>query len=844
MKKIGVLLLVLLFTFMNFSSAMAAGGKGAVGRGGERGKDKMGGKDQSTNVGEEREDGQQGGHGNGGHGEAIPGEKEDGTGEDGDHEGEDGNEGENEGGQTDKKGGVGRSDHGRDSSRGGSGKGNSGRGGSGTDEHGVSITLTVLVKGLEVGKEVNVTLTKSEGSTVVRTVNQVATFKSEPNGDCILTGEAVPGYQIPESQVRLSIDETEVIEVLEYKRTTEPTVKLYKDTVYLVPETVLSMIAGEVLNITADYEPYDTVPVVTWTWTSDASCVKVSEGLIEAVDSGEATITATAYQGENEVLSFSTIRIKVSSVSSFTNPSVTIQAMKNENILLPETLQAVLDDDAGTIIRLPVAWYLGETLTTTYRVPEDAEIGVQYVFQGLVDGTELTAEYTIEVIDGLVVPVESLEITDKTFLTPVNGISLFIGDTDANPITNPDTYQLFASIKPDLANSKNVTWTSSNPEVAIVDETGLVSAVGIGNALITAETVGRNSDGNKLKDYCPVSVSTAVIVAAIFPEHLNILGTFEQNTEFDAMADVYINVENLIKNYRIGPRTKYYFKITEAGNVLLGEGEVWINEAGKTEQRFQPSDYCIIEDPSSYSNMCFVYMSQDPNYPLDDERTLRTNFKIGSATPDIPKDQVDNFIIVNTSVASGNLNPEGTIFLLSRVLDESVPAENVAWTDYLNPFLNTIPATYNIDTNSITIDTTLGVNPNDNGTGLDHGRLIKGNLGELIRKYPYIYFKSRLGNPSVYTDFLFDYNGVAIPVFVDEVKVFGIVDSTRRVRWIYPKETVKLGGYYLLSITPSGYTDNLNLVNFEGTDAAKLKEVTIKRNEIIVRNVTYYYLGQ
>ena len=61
--------------------------------------------------------------------------------------------------------------------------------------------------------------------------------------------------------------------------------------------------------------------------------------------------------------------------------------------------------------------------------------------------------------------------------------------------------QLTATIKPDNATNKNVTWSSSNPSVATVDANGLVTAVAVGTANITATT----ADGNKT-DQCKITV--------------------------------------------------------------------------------------------------------------------------------------------------------------------------------------------------------------------------------------------------------------------------------------------------------------------------------------------------
>jgi len=68
------------------------------------------------------------------------------------------------------------------------------------------------------------------------------------------------------------------------------------------------------------------------------------------------------------------------------------------------------------------------------------------------------------------------------------------------------TRQLSALVLPALASDRSVTWTSSNPAVASVSATGLVTALTIGETTITAETV------NGLTDTVEVTVVDGVVI--------------------------------------------------------------------------------------------------------------------------------------------------------------------------------------------------------------------------------------------------------------------------------------------------------------------------------------------
>lgn len=66
-----------------------------------------------------------------------------------------------------------------------------------------------------------------------------------------------------------------------------------------------------------------------------------------------------------------------------------------------------------------------------------------------------------------------------------------------------DFWSLIATIKPDDAQDKSVTWSSSDKNVATVDTNGKVTAVADGKATITVKT----NDGGKTAT-CEVTVAT------------------------------------------------------------------------------------------------------------------------------------------------------------------------------------------------------------------------------------------------------------------------------------------------------------------------------------------------
>ncbi len=82
-------------------------------------------------------------------------------------------------------------------------------------------------------------------------------------------------------------------------------------------------------------------------------------------------------------------------------------------------------------------------------------------------------------------------------------ISEMVLNADNISLENNDEYQLVATVSPDNATNKAVTWESSDTAVATVDASGKVTAVGAGTATITATA----ADGSGVSASCKVTVT-------------------------------------------------------------------------------------------------------------------------------------------------------------------------------------------------------------------------------------------------------------------------------------------------------------------------------------------------
>ena len=93
-------------------------------------------------------------------------------------------------------------------------------------------------------------------------------------------------------------------------------------------------------------------------------------------------------------------------------------------------------------------------------------------------------------------------VNDKYVVSSaITGLTLNQTSASLYSNTTPNTVQLTATLTPDDASSDAITWTSSNTAVATVSNTGFVTAVGNGTAIITAEA-------GPAKATCTVTVST------------------------------------------------------------------------------------------------------------------------------------------------------------------------------------------------------------------------------------------------------------------------------------------------------------------------------------------------
>ena len=247
-----------------------------------------------------------------------------------------------------------------------------------------------------------------------------------------------------------------------------------------LPET-LALIKGNGETLTPTFLPEGTADSVMWSSSNTSVATVDANGKVTGVGVGTATITVTTVSGNKTA----TCAVTVSPVA-VTGVSLD-KAAAEIKIGGTETLTATVAPNNATY--QTVTWSSSDTSVAT--VDENG------VVTGVGAGTAtITATATNGTDAATDDKTATCEIT--VLLISVESVTL---DRSSATINKDATLTLTATVTPEDARNKTVTWSSSNNSVATVDENGVVTGVGVGTATITVAA----TDGNKTAT-CDVTV--------------------------------------------------------------------------------------------------------------------------------------------------------------------------------------------------------------------------------------------------------------------------------------------------------------------------------------------------
>ncbi|MBB3108108.1 uncharacterized protein YjdB [Paenibacillus phyllosphaerae] len=253
-------------------------------------------------------------------------------------------------------------------------------------------------------------------------------------------------------------------------------------------EKITTVVAGQSKQLLATVAPADQVTNANRRWTSsDPSVATVNAaGIVKGVSSGTATITVETEDGGFTDTSTVTVTPATPAGSlTLSGSGLTAETMSLD-IGERSVLQATLPTAAtNQVIKFTssdpgVAGFLGEPVQTgkpgTLYQQSNVTSGVTVIAK-----KEGAATITASAMDGSASKQFELTVTK----VPVDAVTL---DTANVQLGVGRTKQLTAVIAPSDASYQGVTWASSDEDIAAVSSTGLVTAKGVGQAIITVTT--------------------------------------------------------------------------------------------------------------------------------------------------------------------------------------------------------------------------------------------------------------------------------------------------------------------------------------------------------------------
>ncbi len=429
---------------------------------------------------------------------------------------------------------------------------------------------TIAVSGVSLSKT-SMTLVEGDSETISATVspsnatNQSISWSSSPSDVASVDGGKVTALKPGKATVTVTTADggkTATCSV-----TVEA--KMIPVTGVTLDKTEAELVEGESITLTATIAPEDaTDKTVSWV-SSDEEIAKVdSEGKVSAIAPGTADITVTTTDGEKKAVFALTVVAKVVPVESIAIDKETLELVEGDSATLTATVSpdnasdktyawtssnpdvaTVAEDGTVTAIApgnttitatsndggktascevsvakrvIPVesvtlsgetSVTAGDTVTFTYTItPSDATVqdvkwssSDESVIKVDADGTAVVlkngvATITVTTVDG------EKTASAKILASPLLVSSLSL-DVTSLTLAAGEEGKLVATVAPENATNKELSWKSLSTSVATVDAEGNVKAVKPGTAKIRVST----TDGSKLNAECEVTVTKAKV---------------------------------------------------------------------------------------------------------------------------------------------------------------------------------------------------------------------------------------------------------------------------------------------------------------------------------------------
>gem|GEM_PF-3463061 len=243
----------------------------------------------------------------------------------------------------------------------------------------------------------------------------------------------------------------------------------------------MDVFIGETRKMVATILPSDALQELSWSSSRPAVATIDATGNLHAVAEGMTVIVATTVDGSN-LTATCIVTVKPCVATGITLNKSKLTLAKTES----ETLIANVQPDNTT--NKAVTWKSSNnniaTVDATGKVTAVAQ-GAATITATTADGSNLSASCQVTVLEAWVSQI----VLDKSEM------EVYVEMTDT----------IHATVMPAEATIQSLVWTSSNESVATVDAEGVVTAVSVGNAIITATA----TDGSGVTATCRVTVPAA-----------------------------------------------------------------------------------------------------------------------------------------------------------------------------------------------------------------------------------------------------------------------------------------------------------------------------------------------
>ena len=271
-------------------------------------------------------------------------------------------------------------------------------------------------------------------------------------------------------------------------------------------ETEIILRKGDVRSLSVTLAPSSaTDQTVIWT-SSNSNVVSVRDGLITAVEVGGANVYVTTADGRKRAGCAVTVvpeYIPVESVMIMDEDGANSLNGGVLRMVEGDTYVAIAAVRPGDATNPNVSWMTSDPLVATVKNGTIKAVSAGSCTLTITsDAGDKTASCTVSV---------------QEYVPPINVTDVTLDQTSLTMTELGQTVKLIATVLPEDAETRDVRWSSSHPEVASVAADGTVTAVSPGKAVITVRTVDQGKTAT-----CQVDVKGYVTGVSLSPTTLSL----------------------------------------------------------------------------------------------------------------------------------------------------------------------------------------------------------------------------------------------------------------------------------------------------------------------------------